>query len=616
MKNVKRVIKKIPKKIIAIVMLIAMIYSYVMPLTSVAATEYGNTEDNFIKADVVNNTDFTFSMTINSEDWENANDVFHGANDGYHIVINVSGNDATGDTLPEIMYGGPWNNYIQKGFFRNDDDPNDKNYQFILDIDLKDVSDEKRDEYKFLGLTLVEREEEQQPQPGEGGQNPNPGPVPGEVEAGPEPGESYFDGRAYVVWSCGSGICYHYFDNIPNFDDGNSTFYKDTEVTADNKNGVIFDVKAKYKGWYLADEFDEWKDLYTVATGKALNWDTMDPELILGEPNQHIKELEEAAIKAKVCTELAKDAGRKERKESEKCINRYAAEYEHKIWTHQLQPVGEPNYNNDFVSYGDRNFKVAIYSSEFKGVAMGDLSELSYYPAEWTNPFIKRDHFDLSESTKDKPAVLNSILLESTVMIKTLDYNSFEIASIEALDVPEDAVEITKVNGEFKLVYSSNFYDNVVFKVTDTKGGIYYMQVNRYTLDGWIGTHENHPILIADFYFDKEKKYSDFNITAKIVYKDGSTKNVSLEARNGIDDGLGNITEGYEIDESNPEFGEGGKGLKRSTFVYDLKNGEDRTIQDVYFNVEYKGSTETNYAGAYVGSGQGVRANIYHGEDE
>ena len=116
------------------------------------------------------------------------------------------------------------------------------------------------------------------------------------------------DGRAYVVWSCGNGVCYHYFDNVPSFDDGNSTFYKDTEVTADNKDGVIFDVNAKYRGWYLADEFTNWKNLYEAATGETVNWDTLDPELILGEPNQHIGELEAAAIDAGACEKPAKNA--------------------------------------------------------------------------------------------------------------------------------------------------------------------------------------------------------------------------------------------------------------------------------------------------------------------
>ena len=215
--------------------------------------------------------------------------------------------------------------------------------------------------------------------------------------------------------------------------------------------------------------------------------------------------------------------------------------------------------------------------------------------------------------TKSNPTAIPTILLESTVVIRALNYNSFVIKSIEALDVPEGAVTITKANnGDFRLVFSSNFYNNVVFKVTDTNGGVSYLQIKRYTIDGWIRFDNNNPVLTADFYFDRNRSYADFDITAKIVYKDGTTKNVDLKATDRIDDGLGNITESYEVDEQS--FG--GKGLKKSTFEYALKNDEDRIISKVYLNAEYKGSTASNYAGAYVGSGKGELANIYQGEEE
>ena len=441
--------------------------------------------------------------------------------------------------------------------------------------------------------------------------NHNQGVEPGGDYPG---GDTHFDGRAVVVWSCGEGVCYHEFGNdehgdpeIGNFDDGNSTYFKDTEIEADNKPGTTFNVDAEYKGWYLTDGFERWQDLYEMAIGHEVDWNTLDPELIIGDP-MDVRRFEEAATEAGRCP-------RPNEEDPEGCVDEYAAEQGY-VWTHKLQPLGEPEYNNCYVSYGDRNFKVVIYNDEYKGVAMGDLSRLHYYPAEWTNAFIKRDQFDISGTSKDEPTGITSILLESTVIIKALNYNNFEIASIEALDVPEDAVTVNKVNGEFELVFASNFYDNVVFKVTDTDGEVSYLQVNRYTIDGWIKFKDNHPVLNADFYFDREKSYSDFNLTAKIIYRNGTIKNVTLEAADGIDDGLGNITPGYEVDEEEGEYGPRGKGLKKSTFEYPLENGEDREIKKVYLNAEYKGSTASNYAGAYVGSGEGVLANIYQGEGE
>jgi len=437
MKKIKRVMKKIPKKIITLIMLTAVIFSYISPITNVLAVTVHGEGDKFITANLNNNLGFTVNnKTINADNWNNTEDEFHTTNDKYHIIISVSGNQTTGDKVPQIQYGGNWSDYMDEATFVEGN-----NYQFVLDIDISGVVGAARDNLSFLDLSIVEKVQNQNPQP-EQDDNPNPG--TGGVEPGPEPGESYFDGKAYVVWSCGSGVCYHYFDNIPAFDDGNSTFYKDTEVTADNKEGETFDVHAKYMGWYLKDTFDEWKNLYEVATGKTLNWDTMDPELILGEPNQLIRELEESAIAANACVKPDEDAPREDQDEFESCIHLYAAQHDHKIWTHKLQPVGEPTANNAYVSYGDRNFKVVIYSNKYKGVTMGDLSDLHYYPSRWTNPFLRTDQYDISDTTKEKPALMDSILLESTVKIKSLGYNSFEIASIEALDVPKEAVKITK----------------------------------------------------------------------------------------------------------------------------------------------------------------------------
>ena len=575
MKGIKSVIKKSPKRSIAFLIIFTMLLSYIAPIINVVANSYGD-GDNFINMDITNDIGFTINnVTVNGDEWTNHEDEFHSTNNQYHIEINVSGNEITGEKVPRIQYGGNWNDYITSSTQHNEN-----NYTFVLDVD-------DSDHQGFLGLSL----EEQFNEPNN--QNPEPGP--------------HFDGKAYLIWSCGEGVCYHYFDNIPSFEDGRSTFYKDTDIAADNNNTITFDIKAKFKDWILKEDFEHWVNAYKQKYNvNEIDWNSVNPEDIIGNPPD-MREWEEQAINAGACTKQNTPQD-----DFERCVDGYMAEHSDSLPFVKLQPLGEPSDNNAYVSYGDRNFKVVIYNSDFKGVTMGDLSELNYYPSSWSNPFIMRDQFDISGTTKNNPTVIDSILLESTVVIKSLNYNSFAIESMEALDVPEGAVTITKVNGEFKLVFSSNFYDNVVFKVTDTNGGVSYLQIKRYTIDGWIRFENNHPVLTADFYFDRNRSYDDFDITAKIVYKDGTTKNVDLKAVLGIDDGLGNITEAYEVDEQS--FG--GKGLKKSTFEYALKNGEDKTIEKVYLNAEYKGSTASNYAGAYVGSGKGVLANIYQGEEE
>ena len=559
--------KKITKKLVALVMLFAALLVIVAPITKVDATSYGD-GTKVLHMDIVNTLSFTIdSVTINGDTWTGAADEFHTNGDEFHIVINVSGNSTTGEKVPRIQYGGNWNNDINASTQHNGN-----NHTFVLDVNSNTGQD-------FLGLEILEQNNE------------------------PNPDEPHFDGKAYVVWSCGSGVCYHYFDNIPHFDDGNSTFYKNTDITADNNSSVVFDVKAKYKDWILKEGFDRWVDAYKSKKGVSeIDWTTVKPDDIIGNPPD-MRQWEDASIADGVCT---KEGVSEE--DFHACVDGYYAQHGDGLPFVKLQPVGEPTDNNAYVSYGDRNFKVVIYNNDFKGVTMGNLSDLHYYPESWTNSFIRQDQFDLSGTTKSKPTTINTILLESTVVIKTLDYNAFEITNIEALDVPEGAVTISKVDDEWKLIFSSNFYDNVVFKVTDSNNSVSYMQIKRYTIDGWIRFVDNHPVLTADFYFENTKSYTDFDLTAKILYKDGTEKKVSLQAAYGIDDGLGNITEAYEMND--------GVGLKRSTFEYNLSDGEEKIIDKVYLNAEFKGSTETNYAGSFAGSGEGVLANIYNGGEE
>lgn len=526
--------KKVTKSLFSILMVLAISLSYITPITKVIALSYGE-GDSFITMEIGNGLGFTInSVTVNGHEWTSNEDQFHTNNNQYHIEINVSGNESTGNKVPRIQYGGNWNTDITPSTQHNGN-----SHTFILDVN-------NSNHQEFLGFMLEEEMANQNPGNNSGNENVN---------------EPHFDGKAYVVWSCGTGTCYHYMNDIPNFDDGISTFYKDTDIIADNKDDVKFDVHAKTIFFAEKAKFDEWVN---DNGGNTINWDTINTANLVGPDGI------------------------------------------------DFQPLGEPDENNAYVSYGDRNFKIVIYNSSYKGISMGSLEDLNYYPSSWNNPFIMRDQFDISGTTKANPAVVDSVLLENTVIIKPLDYNDFEIVSMEALDVPKNAVTITKVNKEFRLVFSSNFYDNVIFKVKDNKNQISYLQVKRYTIDSWIKHDDNHAILTADFYFDRNKSYNDFDITAKIIYKDGTRKNVNLTAVYGIDDGLGNITPAYEVDEQVV----GGKGLKKSTFDYQLEDGEEDNIDKVYLNVENKGSTFTNYAGAYVGSGKGVEANIYHEEEE
>ena len=137
------------------------------------------------------------------------------------------------------------------------------------------------------------------------------------------------------------------------------------------------------------------------------------------------------------------------------------------------------------------------------------------------------------------------------------------------------------------------------------------MKIKRYTIDGYIRRTEKGNYIAAEFYFDRTKSYEDFTLTARIIYKDGSSKTVDMKAVYGIDDGLGNMTEDYERDEESDDPNiPSGKGLKKSFFQYKLSEEDTETVSAIYINAEYAGSTDTNYAGAFAGSGKGVSVKV------
>ena len=406
-----------------------------------------------------------------------------------------------------------------------------------------------------------------------------------------------FDGKAYLIWSCkNGGTCYHYFDNISTEE---AMFIPNTRVTDDN-TGEVFDVNAEVKGFSLKNDFESWQEDYKAYKNiNAIDFTKLDTHEVVGVTD--MREYEEMAINDKACTTEGKA-----RDEFERCVDDYVASKG--IFTRHadLKPVGEPYFKNAYVSYGDRNFKVTIYNENYRGITIGSLDDLEYYPAVWNDPYLRVDAYDISGDSEDEATVIDTVLLEPTVNIKALDVNGFEIKSIEALDVPANAVNVTKVNDEFKIRFASNFYDNVLFKVTGTDNKVYYMRINRITLNADLRFKDNKPVIDSYFYFDRNRTYTDYVITAKIVYTDDTYKIVEMENAKEIDDGLGNVTYAYEVDEEAINNGPRGKGLKVANYRISLNQGEEEHIKAVYINVERKGSTVVSYAGAFAGSGKGI----------
>ena len=447
--------KKKTKIVVAFTIVLAMVLAYFSPLVNVVAETYGSGEYH-ANLELNNNEGFLIDQVrVNDHSWSSERDEFRSDEDTFVVKIWVYNSE---DKHPNISYcGGECGEHYNVDVYKAS---NGGIYVYTVTVTGID----------HISLSIVD------------------GPSIEEMNQHDEP---HFDGKAYVLWSCGSGTCYHYFDAIPDFDDGNSTFYKDTDIKADNDPSISFDMHADKIAWALAGKFARWREIYLEKNNLTdVDWTQVDPEEIISENPPRMEEWESAAIAAYEndpetgCAPPANESG-DERERFQACVDEYYIAAGNMPFI-RLQPLNEPSYNNSIVSYGDRNFKIVIYNSNYKGVAIGDLNHLNYYPSSWNNPFVKRDQFDISGTTKSKPTGIDTILLEDTVNIKALsDYNGFTISSIVPLDVPDGAVTVTPNNGEFSIEFSSNFYDNVTFEVTDSHGGKSYMLIQRYTVDGY-----------------------------------------------------------------------------------------------------------------------------------
>ena len=364
-----------------------------------------------------------------------------------------------------------------------------------------------------------------------------------------------FDGNATLVWSCGNKVCYKKMTGLSN----DTTYVAASTVISETDNATAFNVNANKKFFALTSKFDNY-----VTTNNP-NWNTLDINTLIGEDGI------------------------------------------------DLPPVPTPTVDHAYVSYGDRNFKVYIYDSEFKAISRGKIEDLSYYPGAWADGLLTQDLYTISGTTKENPVVINNVILDPTVLIDSEAFNTV-IKSIKPLDVPNGAVTVKLVDSKYKIDFQSRYYDRVVFELTDTSNNKYYFMINRIAAQAKID-HDNsgNEFIFSSVYFDRNDSYTDYIVTAKIEYKDGTTKTVEMTNANYVDDGLGNtIQDVKEVDSENPPRQDWtkGKGIKIASFKYNLSVHEKESIKNAYVFVEFKGSTKDNYAGALSGSGNGNEVHL------
>ena len=271
-----------------------------------------------------------------------------------------------------------------------------------------------------------------------------------------------------------------------------------------------------------------------------------------------------------------------------------------------IDPTGARDGNSVINTNGDRAFRAAIYSDSFEGITFGvDESDYTYFLNDWDPTFINST-VDISKTTKSKPAVYETYMLEPLLKFTTADNSKSEIKSIKALDINDNAVTINKVDGEFSIKFNSNYYSSVVFELTDNSNNKYYLKVNRIVMDirhSYMESKEandDYVNLIARLIYPNNKHYTDYDVYATVTYNDNTTKTMKVDVSNKYNRLIdGSPTTDYEF--------EGGKNLLNASYVLKVTSN----MKCVDFNVLNKGAlTSSSYGGTFAGSNKGIHYDI------
>lgn len=356
-----------------------------------------------------------------------------------------------------------------------------------------------------------------------------------------------FDGKAYIVWQCGQAktdVCYHLFNDIRT--DNKTSWYNASTVIDQTDPTKVFDPSNVITAsMVLKTDFENY---IANASHLPLNVDN-----IIGPDGI------------------------------------------------DLNPLTAPNYPNAWSHYGDYNFRITIYNNDFAGIKM---SESTYAP-DFLTDILSADSFDVSGTTSANPSNIKTIVYQDEITFEgskdanNNPINGVTLKSIEALDASNaDAVETsTPSAGKVKVKFNSNFYDRVIFRITDTNNNEYFVRLARLAIDVPRGVNTGSEKTATAIVYVKDNgnvSCDNYEVTARIAKTNTIVRMTPTETH---DDGFGNPEPGCISD--------GGPGLKKLFYEYTFPQTLSN-YDGIFFNVRNAGSTATEYKGTISGSGQGI----------
>ena len=372
----------------------------------------------------------------------------------------------------------------------------------------------------------------------------------------PEGDPHFFDGNAYFVWiNSANKICYHKFTNLMGRPEQEEQGYEInyvnvSDLTDQSGNNSTYVWGQENANWVLAKDMENQDG--SVRTD-------LTKEMLFGDPN------------------LFDDRGI------------------------QLDPCGAENGANSINTNANRNFRATIYRENYNAIKFSsNQNDYTYFPCFWDQTFFSST-VDVSGTTAENPAEYDTYLLESTIRFTEGQFSD-HITAVEALNVNPEAVDISIVDGICSIRFNSNYYDNVVFKIT-AGGQDYFVKINRLVLDikDNFGPDTEEDYLIARIFYSTENSYDDYEVIATVIYNDGTTDVKVLSPSElryyDSDDRNRSITgDNYKLN--------GGKGLYESQCYVAV----DRLkLVGAYFTIVTKGALEGDtYNGTFSGSGEGT----------
>lgn len=397
------------------------------------------------------------------------------------------------------------------------------------------------------------------------------------VSAGSD-GHHDFNGNAWFIWNCRQGsLCRYKITGLTEaVDTGTDITYTTKYIPASDVTAIVdeFNVELNLNG------------LLDLAASTPAN--ELAPYLFVYD--DCIKDDHDNPI-AKTC--IAGISGINTWSELQTWWDANITDYDDQK-NFAIDPTGASSGNNIISTNGDRSFRATIYDdTDYYGISnASSTTELTYYPEFWNTAFFN-PAYDVSGTSLESPKIIQSFLLEPKVTLKSDDISS-PITSIEVASegVPATAVTITpKGDGKFDIVFNSNYYDKVVFRVTSGDKS-YYAAIARVVVGH---DYERNPVLYVPLGDSKE-----YDLIATYYFADGTEQTYTLEQ-------LG--------------AGEGGKNLEARGYGFrtedqgkvDLRPTATNRVVGVSYTTAVAGSTADNYKGTLGGSNKGTYFKIENG---